>query len=269
MDNGYVNVEKPKVFNLPASSYTKIIKGRTVLLLGQKLSNKMHSFIGIPRRAFASDEELDAFVAALQSSTVLEDNDLNKQEVNPECDFVFRVEVTTEQWPWIYDEITRVIGSALPGRRKSLVIAVIGVPLAVTMAVTMYVNEYSLIQAIILSMILIIIFGIVIAYLNVQKPDKKYQKLMKNGLMQTDFIGEWEVGICADGCYTLHKDTRSYLSWSEYCRCYETKDTVFFFDENMKHLLFVPKRIMGGEEEQERFFDYFRQLKVEFIKVNL
>lgn len=270
LENGYVKMGITEAFVSPASGYTRIIKGRTVILLGTKSSNRITNFIGIPRRVFTSDEELDSFLAALRHSKIQEGGDLDEREENQKCDFLLTFEVTQEQWLRIYDETMRFLNSTSSGkRRKGFVTAGIGVLIASTMAVTMYIKRYSLMEAMLVMIIFIVVMGLLIISLHFQKSDVMFRKWMEKGLMPMEAIGQWEIGIRPEGCYTLHNGTYLRIKWSEYRRCYEIKDTMYFYDQNLKRYLFIPKESLGGEEGQERFFAYFRQLGMEFAKVDL
>lgn len=267
LESGYVKLEKSEVFVSPVSSYTKIIKGRTVLLLGQKLSNKTTSFVGVPRRVFVSDRELESFVTVLRHNTVQEESAFNEKEGNEKWDFVLTFKVTQEQWARIYGGMVQILINTPSGRRRKWGIAAgVSVLAAAVMMVTMYVKGYNLMQMVISLIILMLAIGMLITLAFFQKPHVGYQKWMEKGLMPMESIGEWEIGVCGDGCYTLHNGSYMRLHWSDYHCSYEAEDTLYFFDQNLKHFMFIPKESLGGEDGQERFFAYFRRRGMEFAE---
>ena len=92
-----------------------------------------------------------------------------------------------------------------------------------------------------------------------KRSDAGYRKMLAGGKIQSDTLGWWEVGIRPEEGYCYHNDKYLRFRWSEYCRRFDMGDTLFFFDQNGKRYVFIPKEALGNQEETARFYDYFYQ----------
>ena len=77
------------------------------------------SYIGIPKRAFTSPGEVDAFLWLLENSCPSEENIDRRPILDRGGDMVFTFNVTEEMWAHIYGEAVQILtDKSLLGRKR-------------------------------------------------------------------------------------------------------------------------------------------------------
>lgn len=265
VEQGYLFAGLDGGERFPCRSYTVIRKGKRILMIGIQNSKLLTSYIGIPKRAFSSPDEMDAFLWLMANSCLAEGHEAGQVMPDRGGDAVLTFEITEKRWAHIYGEAVQILSDRkLLGSKR--LISVVGRACAFGVLLLYPCIRIASGESFLdgtglyLFWFLIVVgFFLLGRGLRTRRSDSYYMKMLGTGKIQSDTLGWWEVGIRPEEGYYYHHDKYFRFRWSDYCHRFDMGDTLFFFDQNGKHYIFIPKEALGNQEETARFYDYFYQ----------
>lgn len=267
LENGYLITGLYGDGHFPCKSYSVIKRGFGIVMIGTRSSSRITSYIGIPKRAFHSQEEQEAFLWLLTNSDPAEAGPEGQPMLDKGGDMVLTFDISIERWAHIYGESVQILSdTSLLGPVKSwgsyIMIAILGFYLLVRAIA----GSYSLTGYMMLFILFLAGAGVLLAFGRVRykNSDYRYRELAAKGKIQNNTIGWWEIGIRPEGGYFYHNDKYMAFRWTDYIYRIDMGDTLFFFDKSKKRYFFIPKEVLGGQEEAAGFFDYLYQKGITF-----
>lgn len=234
-------------------SLNVIRQGRHILMLGHTVSKRQVAWFFLPQRAFASKQEMTAFLNLIKQARTKTDDGTTDGESLPleEAVFRFGIEMGENRWLQIYTGALRAVRSGamgmMPGRKNALMIDLIFLGLAAVFQVLFPYGQILRYAA--------PAFGLLLVQFLLSgrtDPEKAVKKQLKAGNAQKNVGGRLELVLTSKGVYTqLTGEGKSFLPWDRYGWLVEEEGVLYLFQKNKNQFQPIPGDVTESREQWE------------------
>lgn len=268
---------------VPCTDIQMVRRTKRLLFMGYTQGDKRQAWFVIPLRAFADEQEVERFLTMLrgsygqgqnpqqeQSGSCGDEVDSNSQhelsgdaadqaEQNADReaqqeDICLRFQMNGAGWVCLQKGAADLENSGSLGRTarfKGMMLWLCVVTVFVLMATGLAAKKFDLL-IVCFDVALTAWMGVWVFYRN---PEKKIRKQMKAPQMQAAVCGLWQFSFTDEGiCVDMPQDRKSIYLWESLSCLFETQEAFYFFNEDRKRFIAVPKKSFVTREQVEIFY---------------
>lgn len=249
---------------VPCTDIQMVRRTKRLLFMGYTQGDKRQAWYVMPLRCFADEQEVERFLAMLhgsygqnpyqeQSDSYGEDIDSNGQQKAQEF-LRLSCQMNGENWVRLQKGAADLGNSGSlgrPARFKGMMLWLCVVTVFVLIATGLAAKKFDL---------LIVCFDVAwTAWMGVwvfyRNPEKKLRKQMKTPQMQAAVCGLWQFSFTDEGiCVDMPQDRKSIYLWESLSWLFETQEAFYFFNQDRKRFIAVPKKSFVIREQVELFY---------------
>lgn len=268
---------------VPCTDIQMIRRTKRLLFMGYTQGDKRQAWFVIPLRCFADGQEVERFLAMLRGSYEPGQNpcqeqsdsygdriDLNSQQ-RTQSDVADRTEQSADRqgqqehlrlsfqmngvsWGRLQKGAADLGNSGSLGRTarfKGMMLWVCVVTVFVLIATGLAAKKFDL-PMVFFDVALTAWLGIWLFYRN---PEKRIRKQLKAPQMQAAVCGLWQFSFTDEGiCVDMPQDRKSIYLWESLSWLFETQEAFYFFHQDRKRFIAIPKKSFVTREQMEVFY---------------
>lgn len=280
VENGILKVERSGYGEIMGSSISVIRITRHLLMLGLYQAKKQIAWYPMPLRVFGDVQEREAFLAFLREEPltgkereqVTEERahvSQQKQQADGSVLFRFFFRINEEKWAQLLTGATQVIRSGAMGRSQGhagIRVAAF-LLLLVCMAFTAgRLQAFSGNRVFAAFILFILLLSLLLLKNGKTNPEKRIRRQIKKGLVQNDTCGDWEIVMTDTGVeQACTGKNKTVLPWEELRWVTEGEFAFYFFKEDKRHFLMLPKEAVGSREQASAMLGLCAQKNLLFV----
>lgn len=242
---------------IPCTDIQMVRRTKHLLFMGYMQGDKRQAWFVIPLRCFADGQEVERFLAMLRGSYEQGQNPSQEQNTNREVqqeDIRLCCQMNGENWGRLQKGAADLGNSGSlgrPARFKGMMLWVCAVTVFVLIATGLAAKKFDL---------LIVCFDVALTawmgvWLFYRNPEKKIRKQLKAPQLLASVCGLWQFSFTDEGiCVDMPQDRKSIYLWESLSWLFETQEAFYFFNQDRKRFIAVPKKSFVTREQVELFY---------------
>lgn len=242
---------------VPCKDIQMIRRTKRLLFMGYTQGDKRQAWYVIPLRCFAGEQEVAQFLAMLHGSYGQGQNPCQEHNIDRQAqqeDIRLSFQMDGESWGRLQKGAADLGNSGSmgrPARFKGMMLWVCAVTVFVLIATGLAVKKIDL---------LIVCFDVALTawmgvWLFYRNPEKKIRKQLKAPQLLAAVCGLWQFSFTGEGiCVEMPQDRKSIYLWDSLSWLFETQEAFYFFNQDRKRFIAVPKKSFATREQVEIFY---------------
>ncbi len=239
---------------VPCTDIQMVRRTKRLLFMGYTQGDKRQAWYVIPLRCFADGQEVEQFLAMLHGSYEPGQNPSQEQRDAYGEDIRLSFQMNGESWGRLQKGAADLGNSGSLGRTarfKALMLWLCAVTVFVLIATGLAAKKFDLL-IVCFDVALTAWMGMWVFYRN---PEKKIRKQLKAPQLQAAVCGLWQFSFADEGiCVDMPQDRKSIYLWESLSWLFETQEAFYFFNQDRKRFIAVPKKSFVTREQVELFY---------------
>ncbi|MCX4341182.1 MAG: YcxB family protein [Lachnospiraceae bacterium] len=242
---------------IPCTDIQMIRRTKRLLFMGYTQGDKRQAWYVIPLRCFAGEQEVERFLAMLHGSYGQEQNPCQEHNTDRQAqqeDIRLSFQMDGESWGRLQKGAADLGNSGSmgrPARFKGMMLWVCAVTVFVLIATGLAVKKIDL-PIVCFDVALTAWMGVWLFYRN---PEKRIRKQLKAPQMPASVCGLWQFSFTNEGiCVDMPQDRKSIYQWQSLSWLFETQEAFYFFHQDRKRFIAIPKKSFVTREQVEIFY---------------
>lgn len=242
---------------IPCTDIQMIRRTKRLLFMGYTQGDKRQAWYVIPLRCFAGEQEVERFLAMLHGSYGQEQNPCQEHNTDRQAqqeDIRLSFQMDGESWGRLQKGAADLGNSGSmgrPARFKGMMLWVCAVTVFVLIATGLAVKKIDL-PIVCFDVALTAWMGVWLFYRN---PEKRIRKQLKAPQLLAAVCGLWQFSFTNEGiCVDMPQDRKSIYQWQSLSWLFETQEAFYFFHQDRKRFIAIPKKSFVTREQVEIFY---------------
>lgn len=239
VEDGLLKCSAGGAGEIPCGRINVVIKTRNLLMLGYAQSKRQLAWYPLPLRVFGSETELEQFLSLFGRPEEREapwNTGEGQAQAGAVFSFVFQMD--EEKWIRVYKEALMTVKAGTLGFPQDMktCLGVYGTAYVVAVLIWFFkTGDHTPV----FPAVLLLLFLYLLLYRWKADPEKNIRRQIRNGGLQNDIYGNWELYLLEEGIVQIVAGrSRTFFRWEEFGWLVETPSVFYLFKKNK--LQFIP-----------------------------